>query len=85
MPLSFSLIRPERGILPLVFYQNEQQSIKLNEEHDKYIWSPIRDLNDSRDHGIVKGWDGPIFKLEDDLVWGMTYRILDELLRFLEV
>lgn len=83
MAVSYSLIRPERGVLPLVFYKKDQQPIMLNKEHEKYIWVSIGDLKNSRDHAIVKGWDGPIFRLGDDLVWGLTYRMLDQLLGLL--
>jgi hypothetical protein len=44
------------------------------------MWTPIGELRKLRSRGTVKGFDSPIYMIGDDVVWGLTCRMLDILI-----
>lgn len=84
LPLIFSSIKPDRDVLPIVYLYKGRPEIKLNSELTAYRWVHMKELRASRTTAVVKGWEGEVFKLGDDIVWGLTYRMLDKLLELLD-
>jgi 8-oxo-dGTP pyrophosphatase MutT (NUDIX family) len=72
--------KPEMKILPIVVFQEKEQTIHLNEELTEYFWVPLEEF--AKNKGTVKfGVDEhPAFLIVNHVVWGLTYRILDKLL-----
>ena len=75
--------KPEMKILPFVVLQETEQAINLNEELTEYFWTPLTEF--TKNKGTVKFSFGeyPAYLLENRIVWGLTYRILDKLLALL--
>ena len=84
LPVIFSSIKPDRDVLPIVYLYEGRPEIRLNPELTAYRWVHLKELRASRTMATVKGWEGEVFKLGDDIVWGLTYRMLDKLLEMLD-
>ena len=84
LPVLFSSMKPERDVLPIVYLYEGRPEIRLNSELTAYRWVHLKELRASRTTEKVKGWEGEVFKLGDDIVWGLTYRMLDNLLALMD-
>ena len=84
LPVIFSSIKPDRDVLPIVYLYEGRPEIRLNPELTAYRWVHLKELRASRTMAKVKGWEGEVFKLGDDIVWGLTCRMLDKLLEMLD-
>jgi 8-oxo-dGTP diphosphatase len=84
LPIIFSSMKPDRDVLPIVYLYEGRPEINLNPELTAYRWVHLKELRASRCVAKVKGWEGEVFKLGDDIVWGLTYRMLDKLLEMLD-
>jgi 8-oxo-dGTP pyrophosphatase MutT (NUDIX family) len=84
MPVIFSSIKPDRDVLPIVYLYKGRPDIKLNLELTTYRWVHLKELRASRTFAKIKEWEGEVFKLGDDIVWGLTYRMLDKLLSLID-
>lgn len=71
---------PDLRVLPFVYLCDRELEIRLNEELSSYFWIPLRRLRSSRGHAIIEGAENPAFILEEGVVWGLTYRMLEDLL-----
>jgi 8-oxo-dGTP pyrophosphatase MutT (NUDIX family) len=80
LPVTFSSLKPGRDVLPIVYLYDGRPEIRLNPELTDYKWVHFKELRESRTTAIVKGWEGPVFKIDGEIVWGLTYRMLDKLL-----
>lgn len=77
--------RPGMRVLPMIFLLDEVPEIRINEELSKYVWTKFSDLPSSRGRTIVKNrFDTPVFHVGDDVVWGLTYRMVENLLALVE-
>jgi hypothetical protein len=72
------------GVLPFVFVVEDTPEIRLNEELSSYLWVPLDELRGSRGRAVVKRREVPVFHVEGEVVWGLTYRMLDKLLELVE-
>jgi len=72
--------KPEMKILPFVVLLEKGQAIKLNEELTEYFWTPLKEL--AKHKGTVKFSFGecPAYSIENHIIWGLTYKILQNLL-----
>ncbi len=84
MDTVFSTVRPGMGVLPFVFVVEDVPEITLNEELTSYLWVPLGELRESRGRAVVKKLEVPVFQVEGEVVWGLTYRMLDKLLELVE-
>jgi len=84
LPVMFSSLRPGKDVLPIVYLYEGRPEIKLNSELVAYRWVHLNELRASRCTAKVKGWEGEVFKLGDDVVWGLTYKMLNKLLEMLD-
>ncbi len=84
LPVLFSSIEPERSVLPIVYLYEGRPQIRLNPELVSYRWVHLRELEASRTVAAVKNYEGPVFKLGDDIVWGLTYRMLEKMLELMK-
>jgi hypothetical protein len=71
-------------VLPIVYLYEGRPEIRLNSELVAYRWVHLNELRASRCTAKVKGWEGEVFKLGDDVVWGLTYKMLNKLLEMLD-
>lgn len=75
-----SVKRPKMRILPFVVYVEHEPSVKLNNELKWFTWISLNDL--VRNKGTVKFnlEEYPAYIVGNDVVWGLTYRILERLI-----
>jgi 8-oxo-dGTP pyrophosphatase MutT (NUDIX family) len=80
-----SAVKPEIRVLPVVILLEHQPLINLNKkELERFAWIPIRELFNHK--GTVKFSFGefPAYVVGNNIIWGMTYRIVENLLHTLE-
>ena len=78
-----STVKRGMTVLPMVFLLNEEPEISTNEELAYYFWTPFSSLVNSKGRALVKNrYDTDVFHVGDDVVWGLTYRILESLIGF---
>jgi 8-oxo-dGTP pyrophosphatase MutT (NUDIX family) len=75
--------RPEMKILPIYVLQEKEQDIKLNEELTEYFWTPLKELDHNKGFFKYRFEDFPAFIIGSNVIWGLTYRILHNLLSLL--
>lgn len=77
--------KPEMRILPFFFIQKIEQNIKLNEELDGFFWVPLEELQKNK--GTIKYnlIEYPCFIIQNRIIWGLTYRIINKLLSILSI
>ena len=71
--------RPEMKILPFVVLQEKEQNIELNEELTDYFWVPLKELGHSKGSVKYRLEVHPAYIIGNNIVWGLTYRILHNL------
>jgi len=77
--------RPEMKVLPFVILLEHEPAIKLNEkELEGFVWILLEEL--VRNKGTVKFGFGefPAYIVERNVIWGLTYRILENFFYTLE-
>lgn len=80
----FSWVRNTFSVQPTLYLFEGDPPIRLNYELTKYMWTPIKDLRKLKSRAIVKGFDSPIYRIGDDVVWGLTCRMLDRLIQIFD-
>ncbi|MCW3997612.1 MAG: CoA pyrophosphatase [Candidatus Bathyarchaeota archaeon] len=78
--------KPSRNIriLPFIAILKEGATIKLNEnELDCYFWIPYKKIVNSKGVAEFSNRKVPAYILEEEIVWGVTYRILESLEKLL--
>lgn len=71
-------------VQPLVFLCNSRPRVELNYELCFHMWVPIEALKKSRGMAKVRGGVSPAYIVNGEVVWGITYRVLEELLSMVE-
>ena len=79
----YSTVRPTLGVLPLAFLRDSDSEIRMNEELVSYQWVDLKRLQASRGRATVKGRDVPAYLIAGEVVWGLTYRIIERLLEII--
>ena len=75
--------RPEMKIVPFVVLQEKEQNIELNEELTDYFWAPLKELTQNKGSVKYRHEEHPAYIIENNIIWGLTYRILHKLLSLL--
>jgi 8-oxo-dGTP pyrophosphatase MutT (NUDIX family) len=78
--------RPDLMILPFVVLLEREPSIRLSEmELEGFVWIPLRDI--IRGKGSVEFDFGevPAYTVGRTVIWGLTYRILEDFIRTVEL
>jgi 8-oxo-dGTP pyrophosphatase MutT (NUDIX family) len=79
-----SAVRRDIHVQPIVYLLDETPKVHLNFELTKYMWIPMKELRNSQNNAIVKGFDSPIYRAGGEVVWGLTYRMLEKLFSLIE-
>lgn len=80
----FSWVRRTFSVQPVVYLYDGDPQVTLNYELTKSMWVPMGELRRSRAQAVVKGFDSSIFKVGGEVVWGLTYRMLETLLELMD-
>ena len=76
LPQVFSRVQTDVGVLPMVFFIEDNQTITLSNEHTDYRWIPLSEIDKSKTSIRIKNREETVFLVDDYLVWGLTFRIL---------
>ncbi|OGD53988.1 hypothetical protein A3K81_00560 [Candidatus Bathyarchaeota archaeon RBG_13_60_20] len=79
----FSNMRKTLCVQPIIYRLDETPEVFLNDELTNYLWAPLTALRSSRTQATVKGWKEPVFRVGGEVVWGLTYRMLEKILEML--
>ena len=80
----YSSVRTSMKVQPIVYVFDEEPDVTLNYELTRYMWAPMKELVQSRTKEDVKGWNSDIYKYDGEVVWGLTFRMLEQLIELLE-
>ncbi len=76
--------KPEIEVIPFIFFISKKKEPKPGNEIEFCRWVPIEKLLTNKvESKLSDGKRVPAFSFENIVVWGMTYRILLDLLKFL--
>ncbi|MBD3205322.1 NUDIX domain-containing protein [Candidatus Bathyarchaeota archaeon] len=78
-----SWVKEEMKVQPVIYRFDEKPEYILNYELTKAVWVPLSKLEETRQEATVKGWETQIFRYNDDVVWGLTYRMIERILEIL--
>ncbi len=76
--------RPEMKILPFVILLKHEPSIKLNEELERFAWILLKGLAQRKGTVRFSFGEFPAYDLGNNVIWGLTYRILEKFIRTLK-
>jgi 8-oxo-dGTP pyrophosphatase MutT (NUDIX family) len=80
----FTSIMRNVRVQPFVFFLEHEVSIKLNQsELEEYAWIEPESLTKNRGKTKFSFGEAPSFNVGKYVIWGLTYRILDEFLALL--
>jgi len=74
-----STLRPEMKVLPFVILLDHEPLIKLNEELKGFVWVSLEELAQHRSTARFNFGEFPAYIVDDYVIWGLTYRILERL------
>jgi len=74
---------PMLEVIPFVFVCEETPEITLSDELCSYLWVSIEQLRQSRGVAQVHQGTVPAYIIDGEVVWGLTYRMLENLLQLL--
>ena len=80
----WSTRRPDMKILPFVVLLKKKKPISLNEELTGYFWALLKELAKHRGTTKFSFGEYPAYIIENHVVWGLTYRILNKLINIIE-
>lgn len=85
MSVQKSTPRPEIKVLPFVIFLEHEPAITLSKrELEKYVWIPIEQLAKSKATVTFSFGESPAYVINDTVIWGLTYRIIEELMQILK-
>lgn len=74
---------PELRVVPIVFIVNKEDELKVGPEVERAFWIPIGHLIVNERYIKIGKWKGIAYKINREVIWGMTARILRKLLPIL--
>jgi 8-oxo-dGTP diphosphatase len=84
MPTFRTTSQLEIKVLPFVILVEEEPSVRLNrEELEEYFWVPVDELIENRTTARLSSGEFPAFAVSGLTIWGLTYRIVETLIRCL--
>ncbi len=85
LPALQSVPRPSMKILPFVIFCERKPEIVLNKnELEAYVWISLEDLVRNKGTYTCGIGEFPAYLIGEYVVWGLTYRILQDFFRVLE-
>ncbi len=76
----YSTARTDMLVQPIVYLIDEEQKVYLNYELTRSLWVPLKELEGSKTKTHVKGSYCSVYRVKDEVVWGLTYRMLEQLI-----
>jgi len=80
----YSSVRKSLAVQPIVYRFDEYPDVMLNYELTKFMWAPLSEIVKGKTNATIKGWEGAVYKVQGETVWGLTFRMLEKILKLLE-
>ena len=80
----YSSVRKSIAVQPIVYRFDYYPQVKLNYELTKFLWAPLSEIIQGKTNATVKGWEGPVYMVQGETVWGLTFRMLEKILELLK-
>ncbi|RLI04100.1 hypothetical protein DRO31_00065 [Candidatus Bathyarchaeota archaeon] len=80
----YSAVRKTLAVQPVVYRYDEYPEVHLNYELTKHLWASLSEIKKGKTQAVVKGWEGPVYKVQGETVWGLTFRMLENILKLIE-
>jgi 8-oxo-dGTP pyrophosphatase MutT (NUDIX family) len=80
-----SNVAPDLEILPFVVLSEETPKVTLTQELCSYFWVSLEQLKRSKGKGRVHQREVPAYLVYNEVVWGLTFRMLNNLLELVDV
>jgi 8-oxo-dGTP pyrophosphatase MutT (NUDIX family) len=80
----YSSVRKSLAVQPVVYQFVDYPEVILNYELTKFIWAPLSEIKKGKTKSIIKGWEGPVYKVQGETVWGLTFRMLEKIFELLD-
>ena len=80
----YSAVRKTLAVQPVVYQFDEYPRVELNYELTKYLWAPLSEIKNGKTNAVVKRWEGPVYKVKGETVWGLTFRMLEKMIALLD-
>ena len=72
--------KPEMEVLPFVFVLQHEPAIELNrKELERFIWVSVEELYQNEGSVKLEFGEFPAYIVSNNVIWGLTYRILKNL------
>ncbi len=84
MEITTSTRRPEMKVLPFVVLLEHKPTIKLNYELERFVWISLKQVVQHRGTVKLGGVEWPSYIVGNNVIWGLTYKILETFLHTLE-
>lgn len=78
-----SNVRKRMLVQPFIFLCESQPDVTLNEELCSFFWVPIKELEGGRCRTNVRGLEVQGFKVRGEVIWGLTYRMIENLIEII--
>ena len=86
MSVQESRPRLEIKVLPFVILLDHEPAIVLSrKELERYIWIPVESLVGSKTTVKLSFGECPAYVVADNVIWGLTYRIIEEFMETLKL
>lgn len=75
-----STVKPNLLVAPFVILLEHEPTIILNEELEGHLWFPLNRLQECKGTAKFPFGEVPAYFVNDNVVWGLTYRIFERFL-----
>jgi len=73
-----STVKPELLVAPFVILLEHEPTITLNEELKGYFWISLEALQKHKATATFPFGEAPAYFVEGNVIWGLTYRIIEK-------
>lgn len=80
----YSTVRNNMAVQPVVFMLDEEPEYSLNYELSKAGWETLDRLKSTRQLSTVKGYQTPVYRAVDEVVWGLTFRMIKTIIELVD-
>jgi len=80
----YSSVKTDLAVQPIIYLFEDYPEVKLNYELTKFIWVALSEIKEGKTQSKIKGWKGPVYKIQGETVWGLTFRMLEKLFKLLD-
>ena len=78
-----SWVKEEMAVQPVIYFFDENSEYVLNYELSRAFWAPLSELVKTRQNAKVKKWNTQVFNYDDEIIWGLTYRMIERILEII--